>query len=1418
MPYVTRDSKIIILFFMLFSTCLAQKEDELLNQAVQYYNQNQFQKSLNILEQVIYSANKNDNYELLFIGKTFIGKDYQGMHQFDLALINYNEALSIADSILNNKAFVANICGNLGGLLGDLVLVDESLSYLNRSLKILNDFFPNDKDKLADIYSIFAKTYANNAQYPEALSYYEKCLNIRIELYGEKYKYVAETQYNLATVLLSMNEYEKALSYFNKALSVFMNIYSEGHYMIGVINNGIGCAYFSLKEYSKSLEYFNNALKISLASSGNESLTAAIYGGIAQVYMKQQKYIAAIDAGNNSLSLKQTIYDEKHPEIAKSCLLLANAYEKISKDEEALTLYNKALTILLLRYEDQKHPNLSECYLAIASIYMEKAFYEKASDYYQKGLKACPLFSLKDSLQYAEGLLGLAKFNIEIGRYNETESILKTAVSIQKKNITIADYYAPLNELATLYILQGKYFSADSILSSIESEFHASVDLDQGEYVTIIHSLGACYLAEGKYQNAEKYLNKALIISDSLNELDTLSHAQISDNLALLYMYWGKYNKAIHHSNESIEMIERTLGKDNTAYSTAINNLGLIYYFMGKYSLADTVLKECLEIEKNILGEHHPEYAKTLDNLGLVSECMGKYSEAEELYLKANKIFLEKFGKFNPDFAKSLDCLASLYQKLGRYNDAKDNYLSSLTIRKQVLGTEHPDYIISLSNLASLFKNGGYYIEAERMLKEIMKKQKEIFGENSEKYASTVNDLAMLYELMGKLTEAESLYLKAIQITKGLFSKNSEGYAALLYNIADLYNTTGKYNEAELFYKKALEIFKSIFGENHPNIAVVLNGLALHYYSSEQYVKAESIFLPLLKNISNQIETYFVSQSENEKNQFYNTIRLNFTIFNSFVKDRLSQNPLLCNELYNNQLQTKALLFNATKKIKERIKNSKNIILITKYNKWIEQKESLSKLYTLTQEQINIQGVNIDSLKRSANELEKELSIESAFLADVLDKKEYTWRDIQSKLKDGEAAIEIIRFEYYKKYWTDTVFYAALIITKETKGHPKYVLLENGNELENKDGLLKIYRDEISHESKMDSKLDLPIDFDADGKLYEAYWSLISKELPGIKKIYISPDGVYYQINLSILRNPDTKNYLSDEKEIIILTNTKDIVAEKPYKAGKNDIVLFGSPNYRLEADKQKIITLNILRHDKTDVELFPDTRDTLTRKHLGELPATKVEVENIAKIMYNVGWDTTVYQGDNAIVPVVKNVNSPRVLHIATHGGFLADREINKNKMEMRIMGIETKKYIENPLLRSMLFFAGAQRILSNTNTSQYKDIDNGILTAYDAMNLNLDKTELVVLSACETGLGEVKNGEGVYGMQRAFQTAGARYVLMSLWSVDSKATQQLMESFYRKWAASGDVRNAFREAQQELRKTYPHPYYWGAFVLIGS
>jgi CHAT domain-containing protein len=849
---------------------------------------------------------------------------------------------------------------------------------------------------------------------------------------------------------------------------------------------------------------------------------------------------------------------------------------------------------------------------------------------------------------------------------------------------------------------------------------------------------------------------------------------------------------------KALEIYKKTSGVKSMGYADLLNDFALYFDEMGHYEQAELHYKKCLEITQTLKGSSDPNYASTLDNLANHYLLTGHIEQAEPIFIEAARIRKEKLGKKHPLYAASLNNVANLYESTGRYAEAKILYQESISIIKEIYGTNNYNYANAIDNLADVFQKEGDYAEAEKYVEESMRINKELFGDHHVYYTTALNNLALLKTQQNNPKEAEELFKTNIQKTKQAVGEEHPLYASALANLADLYESLERYKESEELYEKAMKIRKDKLGVNHRQYTSTLSHLAGLYSATRDFDKADNLWVNSLDNYLKEIKLFFPSMSEKEKHQFYKTINPEFEQFNTYALMRSSSEPKILTNMYNNQLATKALILNSSNKVRQKILNSRDTSIISVYKNWLQQKEVLSKLYSLSKEEITKEKLNIDSLEGIANQLEKKLSLKSELFKTNNDTITYTWKHVQKKLKDGEAAIEVIRFKKYdfrkSGLLTDSVFYVALIITKDTKKNPEIVVMDNGNEMEKK--FLNYYKNVIKFKIE-------------DDYTYIKYWEKIADKLPDVKKIYFSPDGVYNQINLNTIKNPKTGKFVLEEIDIQLVSNTKDLVTRQVVKNNKKQIALFGNPNYTSDGVA--------LQPDDVVVATAPGGKSPYIGV-LQQLPGTEKEVTVISAMMKEYKWTAKVTIGDNANEKALKSISNPKILHIATHGFF--DKDIENEKTNKA----RTDDMTKNKLLRSGLMLAGASVTIYNKKNAVFqvdkmdKTLEDGILTAYEAMNLNLDSTDLVVLSACETGLGDVENGEGVYGLQRAFIIAGAESIILSLWKVDDATTQKLMTLFYNEWLKTGNRRQAFRTAQSLIKQEFTNPYYWGAFVMVGN
>jgi CHAT domain-containing protein len=842
------------------------------------------------------------------------------------------------------------------------------------------------------------------------------------------------------------------------------------------------------------------------------------------------------------------------------------------------------------------------------------------------------------------------------------------------------------------------------------------------------------------------------------------------DSLGYIIEEKGMYDEALQIYEKGIIKATGEYSKNSENYIIAVQRKAIVLRKKGFYGNADKLLNDLIPISAKLRGKNDKIYVNLLIELSKTSIEQGLYTKAESLINDAISILKNVTGETSNEYATALSTSGYIQIKQGNSSKALEIFNQTINIRKKIVGEKHPDYATDLHNLAYAYSQEG----------------------------------------LGILSKAESLYLQSLQIRKEKFGAEHPLYLNTLNNLADFYLSQNKYPIAEYINNLVLQIRKKAFGETHPDYIVALGNLATTLFIQNKYNDAQTMYIQEIQTKLSNLRNNFIYLSEAEKIQNRQANQLSFDNFYSFlensIQNRRSDQDLktLLQTALNLQLQTKGILLSETSKMRKRILACGDTTLINQFEKWQAVKNSISKAYNLPIAQREKQGIDIEKLENDANELERGLSARSEDFKEAFNPPTYTYQDIQQKLGENEVAIEMIRIQYVNK-GLDDIVYLALIFT-ETDIKP--ILLKNAKELENSS--FAFYKQGINLQK-------------TDTLSYSAYWGEIEKNLPAsISKIYLCPDGVYNQINLNTLLHPKTKKYLIESLDIQQVTNLKEIISNRQkVVTPSKEVLLLGYPNYELpakarwevakkqrQAQKQKNLAIATTQGEIEKVTPEMIAQDS-TRAGFGNLLHTKEEVETIAKLATANQWQPTVYLKDEASEEIIKLANSPRILHIATHGFFNANVKEGKEA---------------NPLLRSGLLLAGASQTLTGKeqvsveNLSSKEQVEDGILTAYEVSNLNLDKTDLVVLSACETGLGKVVNGEGIYGLQRAFMVAGAKALIISLWKVSDIATSELMALFYTYYLKSGNKRQAFASAQKKLQKTYKNPFYWGGFVMIGE
>jgi CHAT domain-containing protein/tetratricopeptide (TPR) repeat protein len=909
-------------------------------------------------------------------------------------------------------------------------------------------------------------------------------------------------------------------------------------------------------------------------------------------------------------------------------------------------------------------------------------------------------------------------------------------------------------------------------------------------------TLALVYQKTGNLSAAESLYVRGMPALEKLLGGEHPALMQYTSNLAGLYDAQGRNNDADTCYVKVLKLMENTLGSDNAQVASFLNGLGQRAYELGRAKEAEQYLGRALAISEKILGKDHIDVAAILEKLGDVYCTQGLLADAEAAHRRALTIEDHSLGGEHPAIAASLCKVAGLCEQLGRPGEAEQLYKRALFMYEKNLGDVHPRVADALVGMALCCYRQRRYDEVEPLLHRAIAIREVTLGPEHPEVGNALDGLATLYRRVQKrYGEAESLGLRALMISEKAFGKDDIAIVRCLNNLALIYTVEGRSKDAEEKLLRALAICDRYGVLAQPLRAATLSNLVQSLMTQERYAEAEPFILEAHDVLMAKMSENLGPICERERLAFYNTLRYGLDRFMVFVVHRMLENPRIISKAFDSRLATRGLLLNSVRGVLQHSRSSKDTALIPLLDRWIAARNQLAGRYLVSVRRGGLPDSTADSLENVANALERDLTRLGWKPDTVRDESRVTWKKLQAALQTGEAAIDIVRFLEPKR---DTpailpIRYAAMIITPDTKDHPDLVLLDNGASMEGK--YCAQYRRAIAVGKSLGPRgvktIEPEEDADGDSTLYSVYWEEIQKALPGIRRVYLSVDGIYNTVNLEALRMPNGA-YLGDLCEIQVLTSLKDLLADhKPttQDEGRSTAELFGFPRYSLKSKSRQ--------------------------EPIAPLPGTEREIRQIDSLLKRCGWISRLHLQEEATEGNVKTISAPRVLHIATHGFFEPDPE------EQALMDLEGAEIApsRNPMLRSGLLLAGAEDARDGQTVDRGSSGDeDGTLTAYEAMTLDLENTELVVLSACETGLGDVHDGDGVYGLQRALQVAGARHLLMSLWKVDDDATRELMSGFYAKWAGGSTMRQAFRDAQRELRASYPQPFYWGAFVMVGD
>ena len=915
----------------------------------------------------------------------------------------------------------------------------------------------------------------------------------------------------------------------------------------------------------------------------------------------------------------------------------------------------------------------------------------------------------------------------------------------------------------------------------------------------IHYSLSMYYYHSNNLEMSLNEIEKSLNVLNKLNYSDFPFCIYSIDHAGLLY-----YKKENYFKSELLYELELSIFKtnvdkrieiDSNLYNNALFNLAGVYLCIGKNSEAIPIYKEVIESHRRSNGTNNIDYVRYICDLGSTYHAAGKYSEADFNYNQALRISRNLLKSYTGTNEDSLKLIPHLLNNLFTLNMALGNYERASGFLKEACELEPKNYIY-IRNAGMLAYHFGDYKSALTLMEESANIIIRERGKNNLDFADIIQKLATFHEMIGNYKKAESLIKESCEIIKKILGENSNEYYWGLHYLASLYANMGDFLKAKPIYEEVYKFRKAHMELDKQSFHLVIYELANVCAELKDLHNAEIYYNEFVSLSKIELAENFKWLSEKEKESYFEILKPQLNRIENFVVTS-SQNLPSSSEIgYNVNLIAKAIQLDSQRDFNREMSNTKDSVLKANYIHLKSLRNYRMKITSETSENL----ILLSKLQQQIDSLDQLLSRKMITYSDYKQNFSLTWKDIQSNLNNNEASIEFSRYYDYK----DTSYHYIAWLVKSGDKYPQLVKLCSESQLV-----------QFSPESELN-------------ELYNLLWKPIFGQLTGIKTIYYTPAGLINNIPLQALylEKDGVKEYLMDKFSLNQLISTRYLalgLKQKEQEPIAASIALFGGVDYEainstktdeINAEDQSSFILNY-------VLVSRGNKDSL-RSGFEYLPGTKKEVEDIALILKQNKWDVSIATEKNASENSIKSFsekNSKSILHIATHGFAIAEKieNIKKTSLE-RDRGYERYTASDNPMIRSGLLLSGANWTWQGKGDTLLKMTnEDGILTASELSQLDLSKTKLVALSACQTGKGAIQGSEGTFGLKRALKLAGVENMIVSLWDVPDEPTMEMMTLFYTELANTKKPVSSFETAQKAMRFKYPNePKMWAGFVFV--
>lgn len=900
------------------------------------------------------------------------------------------------------------------------------------------------------------------------------------------------------------------------------------------------------------------------------------------------------------------------------------------------------------------------------------------------------------------------------------------------------------------------------------------------------------HLQAGRYARAIKRGEHALALRRAVQGETHPEVAPCLNLLGSLYYLQGNYARAEPLLRRGLELratVSNSTGHCEVAES--FNSLATLYTDQGQYDRAEPFYASALALRESVLGEGHPGVAESLNGLARLLARQGQYGRAEPLYTRALAIREAALGPSHPDVARTLNNLANLYREQGLLSQARPLYERALAIREEALGTHHPLVATSLNNLATLYLEQRLPGRAAPLFERALALYEEALGVDHPDVARTLNNLARLHAARGEDSLAEALGRRALAISEATLGREHPDVAFALGTLAGFYRAQGQYERAEPLYERMLGLRESALGAQHPLVAEALDELALLRLAQQRLEQAVPLFWRALSVSEQRLRQEVLGFSSSRLATFLQYLRTSeerlYALLRAHPDDAgvqrlaLTAVLLLKGRSAEAAADTSRILYQSLG-TQERMLFGQLQELRTQLSTLALQGPRLlsSDDYQQRLKELASRGDALEAeLARRSAPLRAQVSLPLA--AEIVDQ-------VAAALPEDGALIELVAYMDRPLLGSPTT--QALQPDAQLR-YLALVLLPDASTRAVELGLAGPLDELASRLRAVLATRDVGYQAVAQ-ELHALVFEPLRPLLGGTRRLFLSTDGQLSLVPFAALH--DGEQFLIDSFEVTYLTSGRELLPRPWVTATAESVIVLADPDFT-----------------------FFTPHAEMAEQPWVPLPGTRQEAEAIQRLLPQ----AQLFLGAEATKERLLSLSTPGVLHLATHGFFLNEAPGPEGSRALGSFGVLGQKprvpAPPDPLLCSGLVLAGACAPAPGVPGGPAPSPGSAQVTALELAGLNLWGTQLVVLSACDTGRGEVKLGQGVYGLRRAFVTAGAETVVTSLWKVNDEKTCALMETYYRHLREGQGRGRALHEAMRQVRQRQPHPHYWAPFIMVG-